>query len=373
MAEDLTQLLTSSGLALGAALVVGLGTPALVKWLGRHNSSVKYLIRRTRIPFLVLALVIATNAVVAAYRPRGEGAERWDLVAHVLQVLWIVNLAWLLTAIILFIIDGAVHRASKRMSVRDGLRLQTQMHVTRRVVLVVVVVLTLAAVLLTFDGVRAVGASLLASAGLASVVAALAAQSTLGNLFAGLQLAFSDAVRLDDVVIVEGEYGTIEEITLTYVVVRIWDDRRLVLPCTYFTANPFENWTRRTDQVTGTVEFDLDWRIDMEGLRAEFHRVVTGSEFHNGQSASLVLTEATQGYVRARASVSAADPGQLWNLRVLVREALVAWLQEHNPEALPRHRVQMVPDPADPGSAAGGIGVAGPAPGAVEDSRELPR
>jgi len=356
MAEELTRMLTTGGLALLAALVVGLGLPALIGLLGKRNPSVKYLVRRIRIPFLVLSLVVATNAFVAAYRPRGEGAERWDLVAHVLQVLWIVNLAWLLTAIILFVIDGAVHRASKRMSVRDGLRLQTQMHVTRRVVLVVVVILTVAAVLLTFDGVRAVGASLLASAGLASVVAALAAQSTLGNLFAGLQLAFSDAVRLDDVVIVEGEYGTIEEITLTYVVVRIWDDRRLVLPCTYFTANPFENWTRRTDQVTGTVEFDLDWRIDFEGLRAEFDRVVADSEFYNGQSASLVVTDATQGYVRARASVSADDAGQLWDLRVLVRESLVAWLQEHNPEALPRHRVQMVPDPTEPGDSASNPG-----------------
>src|SRR5699024_2257705 len=122
------------------------------------------------------------------------------------------------------------------------------------------------------------GAGLLASAGLASVVAALAAQSTLGNLFAGLQLAFSDAVRLDDTVIVEGEYGTIEEITLTYVVVQIWDERRLVLRCTYFTATPFENWTRRDDKVRGTVFLDLDWRVDMAGMRTEFFRVVNDSE-----------------------------------------------------------------------------------------------
>src|SRR5690625_2662504 len=137
---------------------------------------------------------------------------------------------------------------------------------------------------------------------------------------------------------------------------RVQFSNGLVLPCTYFTANPFENWTRRTDQVTGTVEFDLDWRIDFEGLRAEFDRVVADSEFYNGQSASLVVTDATQGYVRARASVSADDAGQLWNLRVLVRESLVAWLQEHTPEALRRHRVQMVPDPTEPGDSASNPG-----------------
>lgn len=345
MPDDLTQLLTSAGIALAIALVVGLGVPALAMRMVRRWPSVKYLVRRTRMSFLVLALVIATNTVVAAHRPRGEGAERWDLVAHMLQILWIINLAWLLTAIILFLIDGAVHRAGKRMATRDALRMQTQMHVTRRVVLVLVVVITIAAVLLTFEGVRAVGAGLLASAGLASVVAALAAQSTLGNLFAGLQLAFSDAVRLDDTVIVEGEYGTIEEITLTYVVVKIWDDRRLVLPCTYFTSTPFENWTRRDDKVRGTVFFDLDWRIDLEGMRAEFFRVVNDSEHFNGVSANLVVTDARNGYVQVRASVSANDPDAVWYLQLDVRESLVMWLQQHNPEALPQTRVQMLPGP----------------------------
>ena len=345
MPEDLTQALITAGIALTIALVVGLGVPAVLGRMVRRWPSVKYLVRRTRIPFLLLALVIAANAVVAAHRPRGEGAERWDQVAHGLQILWIVNVAWLLTAVVLFLIDGAVHRAGKRMKTRDALRMQTQMHVTRRVVIVLVVVLTTATVLLTFEGIRAVGAGLLASAGLASVVAALAAQSTLGNLFAGLQLAFSDAVRLDDVVIIEGEYGYIEEITLTYVVVRIWDDRRLVLPCTYFTTTPFENWTRRDDRVTGTVFFDLDWRIDMEGLRAELQRVVAASEYNSGRPAKLVITDATGGYVRVRAQVSGDDPDATWFMQLDIREALVSWVQQNNPDAMPRTRVQMVPGP----------------------------
>lgn len=349
MPDDPTQMLISAGIAFAIALVVGLGVPAVLRRMVQRWPSVKYLVRRTRIPFLVLALVIAANSVVAAYRPRGEGAERWDQVAHGLLILWIINVAWLLTAVVLFLIDGATHRAGRRMKTRDALRMQTQMHVTRRVVLVLVVVLTLAAVLLTFEGVRAVGAGLLASAGLASVVAALAAQSTLGNMFAGLQLAFSDAVRLDDVVIVEGEYGTIEEITLTYVVVRIWDERRLVLPSTYFTATPFENWTRRDDRVTGTVFFDLDWRIDMEGLRQELQRVVAASEYNSGRPAKLVITDATGGYVRARVTVSGDNPDATWFMQLDIRESLVAWLQKNNPEALPRARVQMVSDPeADP-------------------------
>jgi small-conductance mechanosensitive channel len=211
----------------------------------------------------------------------------------------------------------------------------------RRVTVAAIVVLTLGVMLMTFPDIRALGASVLASAGLISVVAALAAQSTLGNVFAGLQLAFSDAIRVDDVVVVEQEWGRIEEITLTYVVVQIWDDRRLILPTSYFTTKPFQNWTRTSSAVLGTAELDVDWATPVEPVRAELQRVCEESDLWNGKVCVLQVTEATDGRIRLRALVSANDAAALWDLRCLVRERLVGWIWQHQRAAVPRMRAEL--------------------------------
>jgi mechanosensitive ion channel-like protein len=207
--------------------------------------------------------------------------------------------------------------------------------------------------LMTFPGVRALGASLLASAGLISVIAALAAQSTLGNLIAGLQLAFSDAVRIDDVVVVEGEWGRIEELTLTYVAVQIWDDRRLILPTSYFTTKPFQNWTRTGSAVLGTAEIDVDWSLPIEPMREELRAVCEGTELWDGRVCVLQVTDAVGGMIRLRALVSANDAPSLWDLRCLVRERLVTWVFEHRSDSLPRLRAEVRESLADRPSAAG--------------------
>ena len=169
-------------------------------------------------------------------------------------------------------------------------------------------------------------------------MAGLAVQSALVNVFAGVQLAFTDAIRVDDVVVVQKEWGRIEEITLTYVVVHIWDDRRLILPSTYFTTTPFENWTRRRSEVMGTVEFDLDWRAPVEAMRAELRPVLAGTELWDERVGILQVTDATSGFVRVRILVSAADSAALFDLRCLIREELVGFLQQHHPQALPHLR-----------------------------------
>jgi small-conductance mechanosensitive channel len=195
----------------------------------------------------------------------------------------------------------------------------------------------------------------LASAGLISVVAALAAQSTLGNLFAGLQLAFSDAVRIDDVVVVDGEWGRIEELTLTYVALAIWDDRRLILPTSYFTTKPFQNWTRTGSAVLGTAEIDVDWSTPVEALRTELRSVCEGTELWDSRVCVLQVTEATGGNIRLRALVSAHDAAALWDLRCLVRERLVAYVWERHQHALPRVRAELdghQPGPAGPAAQA---------------------
>ena len=223
-------------------------------------------------------------------------------------------------------------------------RFRTQVVILRRVTVAAIVVLTLGVVLMTFPGIRALGASVLASAGLISVIAALAAQSTLGNVFAGLQLAFSDAVRVDDVVVVEGEWGRIEELTLTYVAVQIWDDRRLLLPTSYFTTKPFQSWTRTGSAVLGTAEFDVDWSTEVEPVRAELRAVCEGSALWDGRVCVLQVTDAVGGSIRLRALVSAADAAALWDLRCLVRERLVAWVWQHQPDSLPRVRADFTED-----------------------------
>jgi hypothetical protein len=250
---------------------------------------------------------------------------------------------FLATALVLVLEDAALARW--RTDVPDNLRrrrFKTQLVILRRVTVATIVVITLGVVLMTFPGIRALGASLLASAGLVSVVAALAAQSTLGNVFAGLQLAFSDAVRVDDVVVVEGEWGRIEELTLTYVAVQIWDDRRLLLPTSYFTQKPFQNWTRTGSAVLGTAELDVDWATDIEPLRGELRSVCEGSQLWDGRVCVLQVTDAVGGMIRLRALVSAADAGALFDLRCLVRERLVAFVWKNQRGSLPRVRADLL-------------------------------
>ncbi|BCJ55637.1 hypothetical protein Asp14428_71120 [Actinoplanes sp. NBRC 14428] len=252
-------------------------------------------------------------------------------------------------ALLLVLEDLALARW--RVDVPDNMRarrLKTQVQMLRRVTVAAIVVLTIGVMLMTFPGVRALGASVLASAGVVSVIAALAAQSTLGNVFAGLQLAFSDAVRIDDVVVVEGEWGRIEDITLTYVAVQIWDDRRLILPTSYFTTKPFQNWTRTGSAVLGTAEVDVDWSAPVEPMRAELRAVCEGTELWDGRVCVLQVTEAIGGMIRLRALVSAHDAGALWDLRCLVRERLVAWVFEHRRDALPRMRADVDTLPRGP-------------------------
>jgi small-conductance mechanosensitive channel len=220
------------------------------------------------------------------------------------------------------------------------------------VTVAVISVLAIGAALMVVPGVRALGASLLASAGLAGLVAALAAQSLLGNMFAGLNLAFGDALRLDDVVIVEGEWGRVEEMTLSYVVIRIWDDRRLILPTSYFTTTPFQNWTHTSASLLGTVELDVDWTVPVEELRGEAKRVVSDSPLWDRRVYNLQITDAIGGNVRARVMVSAVDSPTLWDLRCQVRERLVVWLQQRHPGSLPRARAEIHDQRADVGRGA---------------------
>jgi hypothetical protein len=330
--------------AAGAALVLVEAVHLLVTRLGRRSPLLADLARTAHRPFQVTVVVYAVQQALRS--GVGQFAGR-DVILHLLVLGIIAAAAWLIGALLLVFEDVAL--AKWRTDVPDNLkarRVRTQIVMLRRVTVAAIVVLTIGVMLMTFPGVRAVGASVLASAGLISVIAALAAQSTLGNLFAGLQLAFSDAVRVDDVVVVEQEWGRIEELTLTYVAVQIWDDRRLILPTSYFTTKPFQNWTRTGSAVLGTAEIDVDWSAPVEELRTELRAACEGTDLWDGRVCVLQVTEAIGGMIRLRALVSAQDAGALWDLRCLVRERLVAWVWEHHQGILPRLRADT--SPADP-------------------------
>ncbi|WP_159717108.1 mechanosensitive ion channel domain-containing protein [Actinomyces marmotae] len=221
-------------------------------------------------------------------------------------------------------------------------RVTTQAQILRRVAKAIIIICGLVGVIMTFPAARVAMGSLLASAGILSVVMGLAAQSALGNVFAGIQLASTDAMRVGDTVVVQkDQQGVIEEITLTYVVMRTWDDRRLILPSTHFTQNPFENWSRRSAQYTGTVDLALDWRAPIEAIRARLAHVVAGTPLWDGRLASLSVLDTSTATVMLRIAVSGRNPVDVSSLRAHVREEILVWLQREAPEALPRTRIRI--------------------------------
>ena len=323
-------------LAVAAGLVLSWLLRKLVLRLNRKRPELQATSRVARQP---LRLALCLIGVRTALGLTAAGESWHGAVDHLLLISLIGSLAWLAVAVLLIIEAVVLGRYSVDVADnRRARRLRTQMILARRIGVALVVVLAAGSVMLTFPAIQALGAGLLASAGVISIVAGLAAQTSLVNVFAGMQLAFTDAIRVDDVVVVQKEWGRIEEITLTYVVVHIWDDRRLILPSTYFTTTPFENWTRRQSEVMGTVEFDLDWRAPVEDMRAELRSVLAGTDLWDERVGILQITDATGGFVRVRILVSAADSAALFDLRCLIREAMVAFLQQGHPEALPQQR-----------------------------------
>jgi small-conductance mechanosensitive channel len=312
---------------------------ALLQW-GRRDPFPSDLARRVHRPAQWFAVVFAVYASLNALPLPGG---RWrPPITHLVDLSLIAVSAWLVGVLLLVVEDRALQRY--RTDVSDNQyarRVHTQVRIIRRVTIAVIAVIAVGAMLTTFPNARTTGRSLLFSAGVLGVLAALASQTLLASVLAGMQLALSGAIRLDDVVIVENEWGHVEEITLTYVVVRIWDDRRLVLPTSYFASHPFQNWTRTASHLLGTVELDVDWRVPLQPMREELQRVVSGSPLWDERVSLLQVTDATGAHVRVRCLVSAGDAETLWDLRCLVRERLVEWLRDRQPQALPRIRTEI--------------------------------
>jgi small-conductance mechanosensitive channel len=336
--SELVHSIIGALIAVASAVVVVLIVALAFRIAAKRKPWAGRLIDTARRPFraaLVVCFVWA-SLVITVTDPQASSA-----IGLVMRILAIVTIAWLAGSIIVFLENlGLARYRIDTPDNRVARRVRTQVLILKRLSIVVVVVVALGAVLLSFPGAQTFGASLLASAGLLSIIAGLAVQSSLSNVFSGMQLAFSDAIRVDDVVIVEEEWGRVEEITLTYVVVHIWDDRRMILPSTYFTSRPYQNWTRRNSELLGSVEFDLDWRVTPQHMREELDRVLSRTPLWDQRVSVLQVTDAVGGYVRIRILVSAVDAPTLFDLRCFVREELVTWLHEQSPISLPRVRVQ---------------------------------
>jgi len=307
----------------------------LVMGTGIGESLAAHIYRPTKLILPLLAAIGGIGALPLAPGTTGE-------LRRVLSLVLIASFAWL--AISLLRVLQAFVASIYRTDVTDNLdarRIRTQMTVLHRILVVVVCIFALSIGLMLFPSIRQIGASLLASAGLAGLVIGLAARPAITNLLAGLQLALAEPVRLDDVVIVEGEWGRVEEITTTYIIVRIWDKRRLVVPLSHFIEKPFENWTRHSSDLLATVFIYADYSVPVDEVRRELHGILEKSGLWDGQVWNLQVTNATEHTVELRALMSASDSSRAWDLRCLVRERLIDFLQKRHPGSLPRARAEI--------------------------------
>ena len=311
----------------------------------RLISKIKFLIKETVVPLemiykpirfllpsLILLIIIPFITMPTKIRL---------FINHILVIWLIIGVAWLVISIIAIL--KAVILSRYNIKTKDNLKVRqitTQLNIIQRILIVLIVILTISAILMTFDKVRQIGVSILASAGVAGIVVGFAAQRSLANLIAGIQIAITQPIRIGDVVIVENEWGTIEEITLTYVVVQIWDQRRLVVPINYFLEHSFQNWTKSSAELIGAIFIYVDYGIPVDELRRELGKIVNASPLWDKRVAKIQVTNATEKTMEIRALVSAENSSKTWELRCLVREKLIDFIQQNYPDKLPRLRLE---------------------------------
>lgn len=329
--------------ALLAVMLHALAARLVRSLLNRRSAYWATLIAKVRRPTRLAALLLGLG-FGASLAPIGEAGQ--EAIRRTLALGVVVFLGW--TAATALDIWSLAYTRRFKLDVDDNLVARkhvTQIRILTRSGTILILVLTTGLALMTFPGVRQYGVSLLASAGAAGIIAGLALQPFLTNLIAGVQIATTQPIRIDDAVIVENEWGQIEEITSTYVVVRLWDWRRMVLPLTYFIQNPFQNWTRETASLIGTALIYVDYRAPVPVLRAKLEEIARGSPLWDGQVVNLAVTELFERTMQIRCLVSARNAGQTFDLRCEVREKMIAFLQAEMPHVLPRDRLELGDEP----------------------------
>src|SRR5882762_9728130 len=310
--------------------------------LGKPGGLRRLLLEKTKSPARYIFPLIALSLALP-FTPLPERSIPY--VSRALNLCLIAAVGWAFVVAIQVI--GGLLTFRYSIDVEDNLqarRIRTQTQVIQRIVIVMIIVITAAAMLMTFPNARQIGASIFASAGLAGLVVGMAARPTLASLIAGLQVAITQPIRIDDSVVVEGEWGWIEEIETTYVVVRLWDLRRLILPLTYFIEKPFQNWTRTTADLLGTVMIYVDYSLPVEPLRQELQRVLKTTPLWDGKTWGLQVTDLTENTMQIRALMSASSAPKTFDLRCYVREKLIKFLQEKYPQCLPQRRENLLLD-----------------------------
>lgn len=326
--------------ALGAALALHeLLVRAVGRGLKRRSEFTRSLVLRTRSPgrFALIVLALAGAVYVAPFT-----AGQVRLLHHALVVAFIVLVGWAtLTALD---IASALHSRRYRIDVSDNLLARkhlTQTRILRQAAATLVIIMTAGFALMTIPGVRQLGVSLLAAGGAAGIILGLALQPVLSNIMAGIQIALTQPIRIDDAVIVEGEWGNVEEITSTYVVIRIWDLRRLIVPLRYFLEKPFQNWTRESADLLGVVMLYVDYQVPVDAIRGKLKDVLDASPHWDRKVSVVQVTELKERTVEIRILASAASAPVAFDLRCEIREQLLNWLREAHPEALPVERLEL--------------------------------
>jgi small-conductance mechanosensitive channel len=322
-----------------AALGLGLHA-ALLRWSARKplmwHPFLRHVLERTRrlVRYMIL-LFAAGNAVPVLSMP----AKTENAVHHAFLALFVVQLGWIAMVAANLAVDRYVSRLDLKAS--DNLlarKAATQMRIFRQAVSVLLALLTVAFALMSFDSVRQFGISLFASAGIAGIVAGLAARPMLENLIAGVQLALTQPLRLEDAVVINNEWGWVEEINSTYIVVRLWDWRRQIVPLSYLFQNPFTNWTRSSSSIIGTVLIYADFTLPMDQVRTAATEIVTASRLWDGQVVNVQVSDAREQVIEVRILASASDSSRAWDLRCEIREKLIAFIRDNYPGSLPRMR-----------------------------------
>jgi small-conductance mechanosensitive channel len=332
------------GLVLSVGLIGHFGLYRLFLWLAARTKNVtdEAVIRHCYRPAQWILLLLAARVALTEFIP----AAPLPIEQHLFGIILVLLVAWLAIKTVYILEEYLL--AKFDVTQADNLqarKVQTQLKVLKQIVFVVTIILALGTILMTFEKVRQLGTTILASAGIIGIVVGMAAQKTIGAFIAGLQIAITQPIRIDDVVIVENEWGRIEEITLTYVVVRIWDLRRLIVPITYFIEKPFQNWTRTSADILGTVFIYTDYSVPVDVVRQQLQKILNESELWDKKVCVLQVTNTTDKTIELRALMSASDASKAWTLRCQVREKLVEFLRDKYPASLPKIRAELEPTP----------------------------
>lgn len=324
----------------------------LERWSKRSNLYIghllaQYMYHATRYVLLILSVVIISPAI---------GIDIDHTLGHILTVLLIASIANLcIQAIGLareILIKNYDVKAVDNLHAR---KIFTQFRIIERIAVFLIIIFAIAIALMTFDKIREVGVSLLASAGIVGIIVGFAAQKSLSTILAGVQIAIAQPIRIDDAVVVEGEWGRVEEIMLTYVVLKLWDERRLIVPINYFIDKPFQNWTRTSTELLGTILLYTDYSAPVDKMREEFNRILNETELWDKRASALQVTNATDKSMEIRMLASAANSTNTFELRCLIREKMIAFLQQTYPGSLPYTRMEVSnlaqPGPEEPNPA----------------------